>query len=137
MWARPASLLAAGSLIPEDPGYDTVKGTETCALHAADFMYRIYKNKLVNPWVSMQMKSLLGRQLDTSKLSEGLPDNVMFYHKTGWWSIYTNDVGIVDDGKVKYVIALFTPVTEDIVSPRMKILSAKVYALMKRRKNKE
>ena len=46
----------------------------------------------------------------------------MFYHKTGWWSIYTNDVGIVDNGKVKYVIALFTPVTEDIVSPKMKIL---------------
>ncbi len=117
----------------EDPGYDTIRGTETCALHAADFMYRIYKNELVNPWVSMQMKSLLGRQLDTSKLSEGLPKNVMYYHKTGWWSIYTNDVGIVDDGKVKYVIALFTPVAEDIVSPKMKILSAKVYKLMKSR----
>ncbi len=117
----------------EDPGYETIRGTETCALHAADFMYRIYKNELVNPWVSMQMKSLLGRQLDTSKLSEGLPKNVMFYHKTGWWSIYTNDVGIVDNGKVKYVIALFTPVTEDIVSPKMKILSEKVYQLMKER----
>ncbi|MGB8316512.1 MAG: serine hydrolase [Ignavibacteriaceae bacterium] len=117
----------------EDPGYDTVRGTETCALHAADFMYKIYKNELVNPWVSMQMKALLGRQLDVSKLSAGLPKNVMFYHKTGWWSIYTNDVGIVDDGKVKYIIALFTPVTEDVVSPKMKILSAKVYELMKRR----
>ena len=119
----------------EDPGYDTVRGTETCALHAADFMYKIYNNELVNPWVSMQMKSLLGRQLDVSKLSAGLPKNVMYYHKTGWWSIYTNDVGIVDDGKVKYVIALFTPVTEDAVSPKMKILSEKVYHLMKEREN--
>jgi beta-lactamase class A len=34
----------------EDPGYDTVKSTETCALHAADFMYKIYKNQLINPW---------------------------------------------------------------------------------------
>ena len=81
----------------------------------------------------MQMKALLGRQLDVSKLSAGLPKNVMYYHKTGWWSIYTNDVGIVDDGKVKYIIALFTPVTEDVVSPKMKILSAEVYKLMKRR----
>ena len=119
----------------EDPGYDTVRGTETCAFHAADFMYKIYNNELVNPWVSMQMKSLLGRQLDVSKLSAGLPKNVMYYHKTGWWSIYTNDVGIVDDGKVKYVIALFTPVTEDAVSPKMKILSEKVYHLMKEREN--
>ena len=58
----------------EDPGYETIRGTETCALHAADFMYRIYKNELVNPWVSMQMKSLLGRQLDTSKLFRRLTE---------------------------------------------------------------
>ena len=115
----------------EDPGYDTVRSTETCALHAADFIYKIYNNELVNPWVSMQMKALLGRQLDITKLSAGLPKNVMFYHKTGWWSYYTNDVGIVDDGKVKYVIALFTPITEEKVLPKMKILSAKVYELMK------
>ena len=117
----------------EDPSYDTVRGTETCALHAADFMYKIYKNELVNPWVSMQLKSLLGRQLDVTKLAAGLPKNVMFYHKTGWWSIYTNDVGIVNDGNIKYIIALFTPVREDIVSLKMKILSTKVYELLKRR----
>jgi beta-lactamase class A len=115
----------------EDPGYDTVKSTETCALHAADFMYKIYQQQLVNPWVSMQLKALLGRQLDTSKISTGLPSNAMFYHKTGWWSIYTNDVGIVDDGKIKYIISVFTPVTEEAVRPRLKELSRRVYNLMR------
>lgn len=67
----------------EDPGYDTIRGTETCALHAADFMYKVYNNELINPWVSQQMKVLLGRQLDTTKLSTGLPPNAMFYHKSG------------------------------------------------------
>jgi hypothetical protein len=76
------------------------------------------------------MKVLLGRQLDTTKLSLGLPHNTMFYHKTGWWSIYTNDVGIVDDGKIKYIIAVFTPVTEEEVTLRMKILSDRVYKLI-------
>ncbi len=114
----------------EDPGYDTVKSTETCALHAADFMYKIYKNKLANPWVSLQLKALLGRQLDTTKLSTGLPHNAMFFHKTGWWSYYTNDVGIVDDGKIKYTISLFTPVTEMEVRPRSKELSRRIYNLM-------
>ncbi len=57
----------------EDPGYADIRGTETCALHAADFMYRISTNQLANPWVSQQMKSLLGRQLDTTKLCAGLP----------------------------------------------------------------
>lgn len=115
----------------EDPGYDTIRSTETSALHAADFMYKIYNNQLINPWVSMQMKSLLGRQLDTTKLSTGLPLSGMFYHKTGWWSIYTNDVGIVEDDKIKYIISLFTPVTEEQVRPKMKELSKKVYSLIK------
>lgn len=121
----------------EDPGYDTIRGTETSALHAADFLYKIYSNKLVNPWVSMQMKALLGRQLDTTKLSGGFPSSAMFYHKTGWWSYYTNDVGIVsdgsrgDDGDVKFIIALFTPVAEMIVRPKLKEVARKVYDLMK------
>lgn len=117
----------------EDPGYDTVRSTVTSALHAADFMYKIYKNELINPWVSQQLKVLLGRQLDTTKLSTGLPHSAMFYHKSGWWSYFTNDVGIVDDGDVKYIIALFTPITEMDVRPRMKELSARVYELMKRK----
>ena len=117
----------------EDPGYDTIRGTETCALHAADFMYRILNNQLINPFVSMQLKALLGRQLDVSKLSAGLPGNAMFYHKTGWWSYYTHDVGIVEDGKIKYIIALFTPVKEERVLPLMKYVSEHVYELIKKR----
>lgn len=117
----------------EDPGYDTVHGTVTCALHAADFMYKIYKNRLINPWVSQQMKVLLGRQLDTTKLSTGLPANVMFYHKSGWWNYFTNDVGIVDDGHIQYIIALLTPVSEEEMRPKFKELSARVYNLIKSR----
>ncbi|HUS02344.1 MAG TPA: serine hydrolase [Chitinophagaceae bacterium] len=115
----------------EDPGYDTVRSTVTNALHAADFMFKIYKNELIDPWVSMQLKALLGRQLDTTKLSPGLPHTAMFYHKTGWWSYYTNDVGIVEEGKIKYIISLFTPVTENKVRPKLKELSRKVYDLIK------
>ncbi len=117
----------------EDPAYKNAKGTNTCALHAADFMYRIYTNRLVNPWVSMQLKALLGRQLDTTKLYPGLPHNTMFYHKTGWWHTWTNDVGIVTNGKIKYIISCFTPTTESYADPRLKILSRKVFELIERR----
>ena len=117
----------------EDPGYENIRGTETCALHAADFMYKIYSNKLVNNWVSLQMKTLLGRQLDKSKLSTGLPNTAMFYHKTGWFAYWTNDVGIIDDGEVKYIIACFIPLKEELVLPKFKVLSEKVYELVKNR----
>jgi beta-lactamase class A len=115
----------------ENAGYDTVRGTETCALHAADFMYRITTNQLVNPWVSQQMKALLGRQLDMSKLSPGLPPGAMFYHKTGWFSFWTNDVGIVDDGRTRYIIACFVPVREAEVGEKMKELSGRIFDLLR------
>lgn len=114
----------------EDPGYDTIRGTQTNALHAADFMYKIHTEQLVNPWVSRQMKSFLGRQLDITKLSTGLPPSAMFYHKTGWWSIYTSDVGIVEDGDIKYIISVFVPVSEEQVRPRLKELSRRVHQLI-------
>jgi beta-lactamase class A len=119
----------------EDEGYTEIRGTETCALHAADFMYRIETGSLINPWVSMQMKTLLGRQLDKSKLASGLTDNTMFYHKTGWWSCWTNDAGIVDDGEVKYIIACFIPLRESDALSKFRDLSSGVYNLMKRRIN--
>jgi beta-lactamase class A len=117
----------------EDPEYKDAPGTQTSALHAADFMFKIYSNELINPWVSMQMKTLLGGQLDRTKLAAGLPDDAMFYHKTGWWSIYTNDVGIVDDGDIQYIIALFTPVPEDKGAEQFRKVSRRVYYLIKRR----
>ncbi|MDD5764702.1 MAG: class A beta-lactamase-related serine hydrolase [Candidatus Marinimicrobia bacterium] len=120
----------------EDPGYEKIRGTETCARHAAEFMYRIETDQLVDPWVSKQMKSYLGRQLDIRKLAAGLPDSAMFYHKTGWFSYWTNDVGIVDDGKVRYVIACFVPVEEDSVSEKYKELSIRIFDLMNQRKGR-
>ena len=79
------------------------------------------------------MKALLGRQLDKSKLAQGLPRNAMFYHKTGWWSYWTNDVGIVDDGNVKYIISCFMPVKEEEALPKFKILAERVHKLISSR----
>src|SRR5690606_13150989 len=61
----------------EDPDYKEVRGTETSALHAADFLYRIEADLLVNPGVSQRMKVLLGAQLDNTKLPQGLPHTAM------------------------------------------------------------
>lgn len=117
----------------EDDGYAEIRGTETCALHAADFLYKIETRQLVNPWVSMQMKTLLGRQLDKSKLAAGLPKNTMIYHKTGWFSYWTHDIAIVDDGAVKYIIACFLPLQEEVALKKHKKLSEKVYHLIRER----
>jgi len=58
----------------------------------------------------------------------------MFYHKTCCFFYWTNDVGILDDGKLKYIIACFIPLEEELALPKFKILSEKVYELMKNRR---
>ncbi|MCB0278031.1 MAG: serine hydrolase [Calditrichaeota bacterium] len=121
----------------EDPGYEKIRGTETSALHAADFMYKIETNQLINPWVSKQMKTFLGRQLDNTKLSQGFPENTMFYHKTGWFSYWTNDVGIVDDGKIRYVIACFLPLEEEMALPKFDELAERIHQLMGKRQGSD
>jgi len=119
----------------EDPGYEKIRGTETCAQHAADFLYLIETNRLVNPWVSMQLKSLLARQLDDTKYASGLPPNTMFYHKTGWYSFWTNDAGIVDDGHTRYIIACFLPLKEEEALPKFRILASKIHHLIRERQH--
>lgn len=112
----------------EDSAYVKVRSTETCARHAAEFLLRIHTNTLADPWVSQQMRSLLGRQLDTTKLQTGLPVRAMFYHKTGWYASWTHDAGIVDDGTVRYIIACFLPLPEARALPLMRRLAEQVHA---------
>ncbi len=116
----------------EDPGFDSIRSTVTNARHAAEFMYRVETNRLVNSWVSKQMKALLARQLDNSKLAAGLPGDAMFSHKTGWWSFYTHDVGIVETGKTTYILAVFTPIREAQMEGRLQLLAQKLHSLMLR-----
>jgi len=120
----------------EDPGYEKVRGTETCAQHAADFMYLIETSRLVNPWVSMQLKSFLARQLDDTKYAAVLPSNTMFYHKTGWYSFWTNDVGIVSDGRTRYIIACFLPLKEEEALPKFRMLALKIHRLIRERQHR-
>ncbi len=117
----------------EDPGYDTIRGTQTCAIHAVEFFYKVYTNSLISPWVSQQLMSFLGRQLDKTKLALGLPSNAMMYHKTGWWRYWTADAGIILSGKSKYILAIFLPIEMAKAVPIIKTISSSVHDFMQRR----
>jgi beta-lactamase class A len=117
----------------EAPGYSEVPGTMTSALHAADFFYLMFTDQLINPWVSRQLKSFLARQLDVSKLSEGLPADAVFYHKTGWWSYWSNDSGIVETDDLKYIIACLLPIKAELAFPEFKYIAENVHQLIKDR----
>jgi len=79
------------------------------------------------------MMCLLGRQLDEAKMAAGLPAGAMFYHKTGWYDSWTHDAGIVDDGRLRYVVACFLPLPEELAADKHRQLAQKIHALMRSR----
>lgn len=117
----------------EDEGYADVPSTMTSGRHAAEFLALAATDRLVDPWVSRRLMALLTNQLDGTKVAAGLPRGAVFAHKTGWWSFWTHDVGVVHEGDAHYVIALLTPVPEADARPRMAEVGAAVHALMRER----
>ncbi|QDU32162.1 hypothetical protein KS4_01910 [Poriferisphaera corsica] len=111
----------------EDEGYADVPSTMTCALHTSDFLYRVATNQFESPWVSKQLMTLLGRQLDKSKLALGLPASAMTYHKTGWFSYWSGDCMIVSDNTANYVISLILPIPDEDAKPIYKQLAADIH----------
>lgn len=116
----------------EDPGYAEVPSTMTSGRHAAEFLALAATDRLVHPWVSRRLMTLLGGQLDHTKVAEGLPRGAFFAHKTGWWSFWTHDVGVVRDD-VAYVVALLTPVPDAEARPRMAEVGRRVHDVMQAR----
>jgi beta-lactamase class A len=70
----------------------------------------IASDQIVNPQVSADIRGLLARNADRSKLVRLLPPDASVAHKSGWYDGVANDVGIVsvDRVPVKWVIAVFS-----------------------------
>jgi beta-lactamase class A len=70
----------------------------------------IANNQIVSPQVSGDIRSLLSRNTDRSKLVRLLPADAQVAHKSGWYDGVANDVGIVtvSRGPTRWVIAVFS-----------------------------
>jgi beta-lactamase class A len=70
----------------------------------------IATDQMVSPQVSGDIRALLARNADRSKLVRLLPPDARVAHKSGWYDGVANDVGIVTVDRVpaRWVIAVFT-----------------------------
>jgi beta-lactamase class A len=70
----------------------------------------IATDQLVSSQVSADIRTLLSRNVDRSKLARLLPTDARLAHKSGWYETVANDVGIVTVDRVptRWVIAVFT-----------------------------
>ncbi len=83
---------------------------QTTPGNMARLLELIATDQLVSPQVSGDIRTLLARNVDRSKLVRLLPPDARVAHKSGWYDGVANDVGIVTVDRVptRWVIAVFT-----------------------------
>jgi beta-lactamase class A len=90
---------------PGQPGMN-----QTTPGNMARLLELIATDQMVNPQVSGDIRALLSRNVDRSKIVRLLPPDARVAHKSGWYDGVANDVGIVTVDRVpaRWVIAVFT-----------------------------
>jgi beta-lactamase class A len=83
---------------------------QTTPANMARLLELIATDQIVNPQVSGDIRTLLARNIDRSKLLRLLPPDARVEHKSGWYEGVANDVGIVTVDRVptRWVVAVFT-----------------------------
>jgi beta-lactamase class A len=93
---------------PIDPGFN-----QTSPADMARLFTLLATDQAVNASSSQEMRSLLLRAQDSSKLLRGLPPGTRVAHKSGWYNGVANDVGIVYATRSTYVAAVFSEGSPD------------------------
>jgi beta-lactamase class A len=90
---------------PTNPGMN-----QTTPGNMARLLELIATDQIVSPQVSGDIRTLLSRNADRSKIVRLLPPDARVAHKSGWYDGVANDVGIVTVDRVptRWVIAVFT-----------------------------
>ena len=90
---------------PSNPGQN-----QTTPANMARLVELVATDQIVNSQVSGDIRTLLARNADRSKIVRLLPPDARVEHKSGWYDGVANDVGIVTVDRVptRWVIAVFT-----------------------------
>lgn len=127
----------------EKAKYKKAPITQTCARHIAELFFLVEKEKMLNKESSRLLKELLsnGKHFENDNIGAGLPKSARFYRKGGWFESklkdgatlrFNSDAGIVEDGDIKYIIAVLTSLKtkNHKKSFPMKRLSREIYDLI-------
>jgi beta-lactamase class A len=104
----------------EDDGYSTVPGTTSSALHFATFLWAVESGAIGGGTGRGLIKGYMGTNVTArNRFPARLPDGATLYSKTGTWDIFTSEVGIVEDGKVHYIVCVLTALPAEKADVRM------------------
>ena len=114
----------------EDPGYADVPGTVTSARHLATFLWAAETGAIGGGKGRGLIRGYLAMN-DKGRFFRGLPDTATIHSKTGWWSIYTSEAALIEDGKTRYILCALTALPAEEADKGMAELARRVHAMMK------
>lgn len=88
-------------------GYDVEKNILT-ADDIALLLSKLYKGELLNKQHTQLLLSYMQDANETQYIVSGVPTGVKVYHKAGWLDDRINDAAIIDDGKMPYVLVIYS-----------------------------
>ncbi|MCC6546510.1 serine hydrolase [Candidatus Sumerlaeota bacterium] len=116
----------------EDPGYSNIVSTTTCAQHLATFLWAVESGAIGGGRGRGLIKSYMAMdQTDGKRFRAGLPKSATTFSKTGWFSNFTSEVAIVEDGKTRYILCALTAEPEETADAKLAKLAENVHAMMK------
>jgi hypothetical protein len=120
----------------EDPGYENVDGSVTSGRHLATFLWGVETGAIGGGKGRGLIKGYLATN-DKGRFYRGLPETATIHSKTGWWSIYTSEAAIIEDGGTRYILCALTVYPTAVADERMAKLAARVHELMQQPRTAE
>ncbi len=104
----------------EDAAYQFSPGTYSCALHFVTFLWAVETGAIGGGRGRALIKAILAQgPLADLRFRSGLPDSASLYGKSGEWGTFTSEAAIVEQGPLRYAIAVLAPIPTEVGSPRL------------------
>ncbi len=113
----------------EDEGYENVRGTVTSGLHLATFLWATETGAIGGGKGRGLLKGYLATN-DRGRFFRGLPESATIHSKTGYWTIYTSEAAIIEDGPKRYILCALTVYPANVADERLARLAEKVHEMM-------
>ncbi len=107
---------------------EMVEANQTSNRDVAILLTNLLDGKIVNQALTEELKSFLKDSDFEDRLPPLLPKTATVYHKTGDATAKLHDVGIIEDGKMRYYLGIFTSDITD--EAETKQLMAKISKLV-------
>ena len=111
----------------EDAEYQTVRGTSSCALHFAQFLWAVETGAIGGGRGRGLIKGFLAIGEPSERPTYGgLLSSATVYSKNGDWGTYSSEAGIIECGSVRWIQCVLTALQYDIAVGRIAAFTRQV-----------